>query len=107
MNSKLQYVEDWVELASKTKWSAEALAKKCGVSERTLRRHFLKETGANLRIWLAERRQQHALKLLQNGSSVKETAASLGYKQPANFSRKYKSHWGNNPSLKPLATRSA
>ena|ERR1035437_48829 len=99
MNTKLKFIENWPELAREAKWSASALAKLCGVSVRTLHRQWVKQTGKNTKEWLAEQRQRNAHELLCEGSSIKETASSLGYKQPTNFTRKYKNHWGVCPSL--------
>jgi AraC family chitin signaling transcriptional activator len=101
MNTRLEHIQNWPEFAGEANWSAAALAKKCGVSVRTLHRHFFKQMGKNTKTWLAEQRQRHAIELLRDGSSIKETAFSLGYKQPTNFTRKYKIHWGNCPSLQP------
>jgi transcriptional regulator GlxA family with amidase domain len=101
MNTKLDHLQNWPELAREAKWSVSALAKNCGVSVRTLHRHFLKQMGKNTKTWLAEQRQRNARELLCDGSSIKATASCLGYKQPTNFTRKYKDHWGICPSLQP------
>jgi hypothetical protein len=53
---------------------------------------------------MGEQRQRHAFELLCDGSSIKETAFRLGYKQPNNFSRKYKDYWGICPSLQSHVT---
>ena len=99
MNLKLNHIENWPELARQANWSAAALANRCGVSVRTLHRHFLKHMGKNTKVWLAEQRQHQAIELLRDGSTVKETAFCLGYKQPTNFTRKFKKYWGVCPSL--------
>jgi len=99
MNTHLHHIQNWPKLAQEANWSAAALAKKCGVSVRTLHRHFLKQLGKNTKAWLAEQRQRHALELLSAGSSIKETASCLGYRQPTNFTRKFKKYWGVCPSL--------
>jgi AraC-like DNA-binding protein len=99
MNTKLNHIENWPELARQVNWSAAALAKKCGVSVRSLHRHFLKQMGKNTKAWLVEQRQRLGRELLHDGSSIKETAFCLGYKQPTNFTRKYKAHWGVCPSM--------
>ncbi len=99
MNTKLNHVHNWPELARQAQWSASALAKLCGVSARTLHRHFLKQMGMTTRTWLARQRQHNAVELLRDGSSVKETASCLGYKQPTNFTRQYKKQTGICPSL--------
>ncbi|HZQ47770.1 MAG TPA: helix-turn-helix transcriptional regulator [Verrucomicrobiae bacterium] len=103
MNSKLNHIHNWSELAQQTNWSAAALAKKCGVSVRTLHRHILKQTGKNSKTWIAEQRQRQAIELLVDGLSIKEAAHLLGYKQATNFSRKYKQFWGISPSRQPPA----
>jgi AraC-like DNA-binding protein len=61
----------------------------------------------NTKTWLAEQRQGHAQTLLSKGLSIKETALRLGYKQPTNFTRQYKNHWGVCPSLQPPDVKSA
>jgi len=96
--SKLNNMQNWEDLACKAKWSASALAKSCRVSRDTLRLHFLKQMGKSPRAWLTENRQQQAIVLLRNGSSIKEAAACLGYRQQTNFARKFKIFWGFCPS---------
>ena len=99
MNTKLNHIQNWIDLAKQTKWSASTLAGKCGVSERTLRRHFHKLFGKNPKIWLAEQRLRNANELLRDGCSVKETSSALGYKQPNNFARSYRGQTGIYPSM--------
>lgn len=107
MSQKLHQITNWPERAREAKWSAAALARKCGVSVRTLHRHFLMHMGKNTKSWLAEQRQQSALELVCNGSSIKEIAACLGYKQQTNFTRRYKCQTGACPSLQPSPVRIA
>jgi transcriptional regulator GlxA family with amidase domain len=97
MNTRLHYIQNWPELAQEANWSAAVLAKKCGVSVRTLERHFLKQFSKTPKAWLAEQRQRKAVELLHDNSSVKETAMCLGYKHATNFTRKFKDHWGGCP----------
>jgi AraC family transcriptional activator FtrA len=104
MNYKLNNNQDWLELARHANWSVSKLAARCGVSERTLRRYFIRHLGQPPKTWLSEQRQRHGYELLCNGSSVKETAACLGYKQSTNFTRKYKNHWGICPSVQLVKT---
>lgn len=100
MNTKLNHAQDWPKLAEQAKWSVAALAKLCGVSSETLRQHFHKNMGKSPGAWLSQSRQQQAVELLRDGSSIKETAICLGYKQQTNFTRKFKEHWGVCPSWK-------
>jgi AraC-like DNA-binding protein len=54
--------------------------------------------GKGPKAWFAEQRQHRAVELLRDGSSVKETATSLGYKQASTFSREFMKHSGRYPS---------
>jgi AraC family transcriptional regulator of arabinose operon len=96
--TSLSHIQNWPERAQQVKWSASALAKQCGVSERTLRRHFQKKMGKGPKNWLAEQRQRNARELLRDGSSIKEIATCLGYKQQTNFARQFKNQMGFCPS---------
>ena len=98
MNSKLNQIQNWPELARQANWSASTLAKNCGVSRRTLHRHFVKQMGKSPKEWLAGQRQHQAHELLGDGCSVKEAAYRLGYKQTTSLTRKYKCTWGICPS---------
>ena len=98
-NSCLEHNQNWSERAREAQWSASALAKLCGITVRTLHRYFLKQMGVNPKIWLAEQRQKEAMNLLRDGSSIKETATALGYKEPGSFIRRCKNQMGICPSL--------
>lgn len=92
---------DWFLLARQANWNVAALARKKGVSKRTLERLFAKEKGKKPKAWLVELRQSWAVKLLNNGCSVKETASHLGYLYPTHFSREFKRYWGYSPTNRP------
>lgn len=98
VNTKLNHVQDWLELAHNANWSVGKLAKSCGVSVRTLEGHFLRTNGKTPKVWLSEQRQRIAMELLRNGASVKQTAARLNYKYANHFSREFKNHWGHCPT---------
>jgi transcriptional regulator GlxA family with amidase domain len=99
MNTKLEHIQNWSELAKKASWSVTQLAGLCAVSTDTLRRYFLVTTAKSSRQWLSEDRQRQAMVLLRDGSSIKEAANCLGYKQQTNFTRKFKEHWGVCPRM--------
>lgn len=99
MNTKLEHIQNWAERAREAGWSVAQLARLCGVSKDTLRRHFLISEGKTSSQWLAEDRQRHAMVLLREGCSIKEAATCLGYKQQTNFTRKFKEHWGVCPRM--------
>jgi AraC-like DNA-binding protein len=100
MNSKLNHIQNWTELAEQVNASASDLAGHCGVSVRTLERYFRKQMGSSPKAWLAEQRQRRAVELLRAGASVKETARSLHYKHPSHLTNEFKKHWGHSPTAK-------
>jgi AraC-like DNA-binding protein len=105
MNTQLNHIQNWPQLAPEVKWSASALAKKCGVSVSTLERYFLKKTGKSPKVWMTEQRQREAAELLHGGSSVKEIAAYLGYKHPSHLTNEFKKHWGHCPTNNTTSPR--
>jgi AraC-like DNA-binding protein len=97
MNTKLNHDQNWMDLSKQANWSVERLAQLSGVSRRTLHRYFLKHMGQTPKDWLTGQRQKRALELLRDGSSVKETAAHLGYGCSETFSRDFKKWHGHCP----------
>lgn len=74
------------------------MAGHCGVSGRTLCRHFLEHHGKTTSAWLVEQRLRRAGKLLRSGAPVKEVASRLGYRHANTFSREFKKFWGQSPT---------
>jgi len=89
MNTKLNHIQDWAGAAKQSNWSVTKLADCCGVSSRTLERHFLKWTGKTAKQWLIEQRHTEAAKLIRQGLSVKEVAQQSGYRHASSFSREF------------------
>jgi AraC family transcriptional regulator, transcriptional activator for feuABC-ybbA operon len=98
MNSKLNHNPNWLDLAKQANWSVAKMAALCNVSTRAIELHFLKTTDKSPKAWLIEQRQRQAVELLRGGSSVKETAAQLGYGYAHHFSREFKKYWGHCPT---------
>lgn len=67
------------------------LARRFGVSVRTLERGFLRETGMSLGRWRRQARFQRALQLLGAGGSVKQAAVEAGYRSPSAFIAAFRS----------------
>jgi AraC-like DNA-binding protein len=98
MNTRLNKIQNWPELARQAGYSPIKLAKNCGVSLRTLQRFAIQKTGKSPKEWLAERRQLDAVEELKKCSCLKEAASNLGYKHTHHFSRDFKAHWGYCPA---------
>jgi AraC-like DNA-binding protein len=101
MKSRLHDIKNWLEQSRQANWCAATLAKNCGVSLRTLERYFKDKMGKSPKKWLCEQRKQQGSELMQVGSSVKETAAQLGYKHATHFSRDFKQLCGHCATAKP------
>ena len=99
---RLQRVTDWEAIAVQACYSSAALAQCCGVSLRHLQRHIRSTKGKNLGNWLNALRIEHGYRKLARGSTVKEAAYSLGFKQVSHFSRLFKKHYGYAPSAVPI-----
>lgn len=78
--------------------SPAELAASVNVSERTLQRRFLKETGLTLQQWRARNRLVRALEMLRGGTLVSVAAAQVGYRDVSAFRRAFKAHFGVPPS---------
>ena len=100
MNAK---EKTWERLAIEVQYKPAELAAECGISLRTLQRHFRKTYGTTASAWLKQARMREAYARLKDGLRIKEVAIDLGYKQMSHFSRDFKSAFGIAPS--ELATR--
>ncbi len=74
-------------------WSRELC-----VSEKTLTRIFLKETGVNFRTWQNMLRMQCAKKDIEAGIQVTEVALNCGYNSLPSFIASFKKMYGVSPS---------
>src|SRR5687767_12223649 len=90
---------DWQRLALKARFKPLAVAELCGLSVRTVQRHFRKRYGVTLGEWLRTYRLQLAYERLRMGESIKCIAIDLGYKQLSHFSRDFKKHFGCAPKF--------
>ena len=102
MGSRLDYVRDWEHQAKQAHFKVIKLAAQCGVTERQLRRYFQEKFGASPHHWMARRRTAEAKRLLAQGLSVKEVAATAGFSRQENFSRHFKKHSSVTPTKSRL-----
>jgi AraC-like DNA-binding protein len=98
MNKQLHQIRNWPELAPAAGYRSKTLAGLCKVSVRQLERFFVGKFNKSPHCWLREARLGRAVELLRDGSSVKETAALLGYKAVAHFTRDFKKWSGMSPA---------
>jgi transcriptional regulator GlxA family with amidase domain len=77
----------------------DQIAHRLATSRRQLQRSFAEIGQTSFRSYLARVRMQRALELLQDGSlAVRDVAASVGYRQPAQFAKTFRRHHGAPPS---------
>ncbi len=69
-----------------------------GVSERTLSRRFVEETGHSYTSWRQRARMMRALELLADGASVTSVALDLGYDSVSAFIALFKRLLGTTPA---------
>ena len=98
MESRLKLIRNWESLAQSAKYNVSALAEDCGVSGRQLERFFAISLGKSPHQWLHELRMRRAIKLLRDGSHVKETAYLLGYKDASHLTHDFKKYFGVPPT---------
>ncbi|MCX7644360.1 MAG: AraC family transcriptional regulator [Rhodobacteraceae bacterium] len=84
--------------------SQAEVARRLGLSRRSLRRH-LEDCGTQFSEILADCRDQAAMRLLGSGCGIEETALRLGYADAAAFSRAFRARQGLPPGRWLLAQR--
>jgi AraC-like DNA-binding protein len=89
-------IENLIAKPRATRKIAE-LAKLVHISERTLARLFIKETGLTLGEWNNRLLIQKAVEQLHNGKSVTTIALDLGYTNPSSFIEMFKKSTGMSP----------
>ena len=79
--------------------SVEEIADLCHMSRSALQKLFYRYAGMGLMNYYTRMKVARALELLQSGTSVKETAAALGFVDQNYFSRLFRRCTGNPPSF--------
>ena len=77
----------------------DRVARRIATSRRQLQRAFAEAGGTSFREHLAEVRMRRAEELLRDGATpVREVAARVGYRQPAQFAKAFRRRHGAPPS---------
>lgn len=96
---RLQLAEQWMRRHLDIRAPAAALADYLGLSAMGLHRLFREATGRAPGRALVEMKMREASRLLTRpGSTVKQTALTLGYRHPGDFARAYAKFYGHPPS---------
>jgi AraC-like DNA-binding protein/quercetin dioxygenase-like cupin family protein len=73
------------------------VAREAGLSQRTLERRFLSETGMSLGRWRRRGAMLAAIERLAAGASVRQAGAAAGYATPSAFVAAFKAEFGETP----------
>lgn len=79
--------------------SLAAFAQEVGVSERTLMRAFVAQTGHGFAPWRAQARLVSSLSLLASGLPVSVVAESVGYRTTSGFIDAFRRAYGTTPAV--------
>jgi AraC-like DNA-binding protein/quercetin dioxygenase-like cupin family protein len=77
--------------------TAEAMARRCGLSTRTLERLFRAETGLRFGLWRQKARLLESVRVLVEGGSVTDAALESGYSSVSAYIAAFKETFGCTP----------
>jgi AraC-like DNA-binding protein len=98
MRSRLNYITNWEEEAKLAHFRVAALAIRCHVTERQLRRYFQQEFRTSPNHWIMAKRLEPTKPRIEAGASIKEVAFDAGFRNQESFSRQFKRFFKINPS---------
>ena len=85
--------------------SLTELAELCDLSVRQLTRAFRTSRGRSIGAYIAEKRTEHAKKLIASGMSIKSVAYTMGFSAPSNFTAAFSRITGETPRQYRLRVR--
>lgn len=98
-HERLQAAREWLEEHSSESIDFDSLAKRQGMSGRTLRRRWREHFGVTPVGYLLEWRLQQACRLLAHGNqSITAIAAQVGFSDAYYFSRRFRSRFNISPT---------
>lgn len=96
-HQRLREIAEHLSQRPRDRTGHAALARRFGLSVRTLERGFTSETGLSLGQWRRQARFMHALRQLGAGESVKRAAAEAGYRTPSAFIAAFRASLNTTP----------
>lgn len=105
-NRYAEYLKAYMDNAYMNRISIEEVAQRLHIDRRYLTALFRQQYGRSPKAYLMDHRLTMAERFLESGCSVTEAAAMSGFSDLSNFSRKYKSRYGINPSGHDRGSRS-
>jgi AraC family transcriptional regulator of adaptative response / methylphosphotriester-DNA alkyltransferase methyltransferase len=98
-NALYEEAKDIIQREYPNDLELDQVAHRLATSRRQLQRSFAEIGKTSFRSYVARVRMQRALELLRAGSMpVRDVAASVGYRQPAQFAKTFRRHHGAPPS---------
>ncbi|QHI68528.1 helix-turn-helix domain-containing protein [Tichowtungia aerotolerans] len=91
-------LDSYIEQHLHEKITTDDLARQIDKSESFITHHFPLEFGSTPRQHILKRRMEEAKLMLENGTSVQETAERLGFYDAFHFSKTFKRFWNKPPS---------
>jgi transcriptional regulator GlxA family with amidase domain len=96
-NRRLRLTISYVEANLGRPLTLEKLADVAGSSLFHFAKRFRLSTGVAPYAFVVGWRMTRAMQLLRKGSTVRQAAAAVGYRQVGRFRRQFKAHWGQAP----------
>ena len=90
-------LEDYISANLSEKFTLGKAAKQIARSPSFVSQNFPKEFGVPFKEYILKLKMDHAIKMLENGCSVKQTASELGFYDEFHFSKKFKQYYGVSP----------
>jgi AraC-like DNA-binding protein len=88
---------EWVLAHPADRATATAVARRCGLSERTLERLFRAETGMRFGLWRQKARLLESVRVLVDGGSVTDAALDSGYASVSAYIAAFKQTFACTP----------
>lgn len=95
-----ELLEDYISEHICEKLTLGKAAKQISRSSSFVSQNFPKEFGMPFKSYILKMKMERAMKMLESGCSVKQTASELGFYDEFHFSKGFKKYFGQAPSFK-------